>query len=154
MHGAGIIQGLEEKMINGNPSMYYEINLPLSNMTVTISTAKVDHLGIRSVIPRDDCQFIIENTEVSLDSIPDNWNKRYEYNQEKLKTGELGKAIEVYVCLFTRERQKGLSGMEKKLLSNAKHVLLSEISISYGIDKIAAEEMLRKIVAKYDKTSV
>ena len=134
--------------------MYYVLNFPLNNLTVTISNKKIEHLGIRSIMPQEECQGILDTTEVSFDAIPDNWNKRYEYNQEKLKTGQLDKAIEVYVCLFTRERSKGLSGQEKKLLSTAKQVIVSEIVVSYNIDKMQAEDLLRNIVAKYDKTEV
>ena len=152
MHGAGIVQNIEEKLIDGNPASYYVLNLPLGNMTVTVSTTKTEKLGIRPIISEEECATTLDNPEIILDAIPDNWTKRYEYNLAKLKSGKLSEAIEVYICLFTRERQKGLSGMEKKLLSTAKNVISSEIMVCYGIDRIKAEDFLRVIVDKHDQS--
>lgn len=148
MHGAGVIQNLEEKQVDGQTSTYYVLDIPIGNLTVTISSKKVNSLGIRYVCTKKECSDIIEGIDKIENNAPDNWNKRYEYNLEKIKSGELYKSLEVYLCLYNRERSKGLSGMEKKLLSTAKQVILSEIIISQGIDKPYAEEILKGIVEK------
>ena len=152
MHGAGIIQNIEEKEVDNQTSVYYVLTIPVGNLTVTISSKKTDVLGIRYIKTQEEILGIIDSFNQMPQGIPDNWNKRYEYNLEKIKTGELCQALEVYLSLYMRERMKGLSGIEKRLLSIAKQVILSELIVSQDTDKLSAENMLKGIVSRFNAT--
>ena len=154
MHGAGIIQNLEEKDIDGQVSVYYVVNIPIGNLTVTISSKKINSLGIRYVTTKEEALVILNNFTEIPQGIPENWNKRYEYNLEKIKSGEFGKVLEVYICLYLREKAKVLSGMEKKLLSSAKQIFLSELIISQNIRKDFAENMLENFIKKFEPQNI
>ena len=85
---------------------------------------------------------IINEVKKKESKVSENWNQRYKDNMDKIKTGEFDNVAEVYKILTLRERQKGLSGAEKKMLSNIKQIASSEISFSSNIEKPEAEELL------------
>ncbi|MGL4790245.1 MAG: hypothetical protein ACRCW1_02455, partial [Anaerotignaceae bacterium] len=65
-------------------------------------------------------------------------------NLEKIRSGNLGDVVEVTRNLMLRERERGLSGAEKKMLNNAKHIVGSEIAYSKKIGQDIAEDYLAK----------
>jgi len=142
MYGAGIIEDLEEKLIDGANQLYYVMNIPVGNLKIMVSASKAENLGIREVYDGNEVIDILENVvNVPID-MPENWNERYKSNLSKIKTGKLSEVVEVYRNLFLREKARGLSSAEKKLLSNAKQIVIGEISLSKNIDKEAAESIL------------
>ncbi|HDR7226326.1 TPA: transcription factor YdeB, partial [Bacillus toyonensis] len=50
MHGAGIIEAIEEKEFSGKKQLYYVIKMSISNMQVMIPTGKILSSNIRPVI--------------------------------------------------------------------------------------------------------
>ncbi len=144
MYGAGVIEGLEEKAIDGQTIMYYVMKIPVGNLKIMISANKAETLGIREVSGSDEVMSIIRDALPI--SMSDNWNQRYKENLERIKTGELMKVVEVFKTLIYRERLKGLSSVEKKLLGTAKQIILSEIIMSQNVDKEHAESILAETV--------
>ena len=149
MHGAGVIQNLEEKQINGEKSVYYVLNIPVNNLTVTISSKKANILRIRYASKKEEVINVLDNFSESQEEIPENWNKRYEYNLQKVKSGELEKVLQVYMSSYRREREKSLSGIEKKLLFAAKQTIISEIIVSHNIEKTEAETILKNTANRF-----
>ena len=49
MYGAGIIEGMEEKIIDGENKLYYILRIPVGNLKITISVKKADTLGLREI---------------------------------------------------------------------------------------------------------
>jgi CarD family transcriptional regulator len=76
-----------------------------------------------------------------------NWNRRYRANMEKIKSGNIFQIAEVVRNLALREREKGLSTGERKMLENAKHILVSEIVLSKDIKEEEAVEFIEKALA-------
>lgn len=72
----------------------------------------------------------------------DNWNKRYRDNLEKLKDGDLFEIARVTKTLIMRDRKKSLSNAERKMLSNAKTILISELVLSKNSSYSDIEDML------------
>lgn len=144
MHGAGVIEDLEEKNINGENITYYVMKLPVGNLTIMISINKAEALGIRGVTDSLEVMHIIKDTPPI--TMPDNWNQRYKENLERIKTGDLMKVVEVFKTLVFRERIKGLSSAEKKMLGTAKQIILSELIMTQDIDKEHAESILLETV--------
>ena len=59
-----------------------------------------------------------------------NWNRRYRANMEKIKTGDIFEVAEVVRNLSARDREKGLSTGERKMLENARQILISELVLA------------------------
>ncbi len=142
LYGAGTVKAVESKLIDGVKSNYYVLDVPVGNLMITVSVAKSEELGLRSINSRSEVIKIIHDAEPI--SMSGNWTQRYKDNMEILKSGDLFKIVEVYKTLMLRERVKSLSGAEKKLLTTAKHIILTEIILSQDTDKHSAEEMLNE----------
>ena len=140
MYGAGVIEGLEEKVIDGVTATYYILRISVGDLKIAVSTKKADMLGIRSVMDQSDVMDIIYNTEII--NMPDNWNQRYKENLERIKTGKLSEVVAVFKTLMTREKSRSLSSVEKKMLGNVKQIIISEIILSQDMTKEQAERVL------------
>jgi CarD family transcriptional regulator len=142
MYGAGIIGKLEEKQVDDKTNIYYVVTMPMGNLTIMVSALKAGELGIREINNKDVVVGIIKSVLDIPIEMSENWNQRHKDNMEKIKTGELLEVTLVYRNLLLRERERGLSSAEKKMLINAKHIILSEIIVSQDIDKSEAEQIL------------
>ncbi len=137
MHGAGEIVEVVKQTISGITNDYYVFRMPIGNMKVMLPVDKVDLIGIREIISNKKLNQLLDSIN-EMECIENaNWNKRYRENMEKLKTGCSTDVAEVIKALTLRDRDKGLSTGERKMLSTAKQILCSEIML---IKKVTAEE--------------
>ncbi|WP_243136873.1 CarD family transcriptional regulator [Alkaliphilus serpentinus] len=139
MHGAGIIEAIEEKEILGVKRKYYIMKMPLDDMRVMIPLDTIDGIGIRQVITQEEVQQVIQVLEADETNMPQNWNRRYRANMDRLKTGDIFEVAEVVKNLVLRDREKSLSTGERKILNNARQILLSEIILATDMSE---EEVL------------
>ncbi|MCL1883040.1 MAG: CarD family transcriptional regulator [Defluviitaleaceae bacterium] len=143
LYGAGIIEDIEEKEIDGELQTYYVLNIPVGNLKIMISAAKAASQRVRLIHTGDEMNSILSATaEVSM---PDNWNQRYKENMERVKSGELSQVSIVFYNLLLRERERGLSTAEKKMMTTAKQIILSELILSLDVEREKAEEILEDV---------
>ncbi|SHJ36549.1 transcriptional regulator, CarD family [Geosporobacter subterraneus DSM 17957] len=146
MHGAGIIEAIEEKEILGKKRKYYIMKMPLGDMKVMIPLDTVEDIGIREIISLSEVDQVIAVLSDDISKMPKNWNRRYRANMDRIKSGDIYEVAEVVRNLMLRDREKGLSTGERKMLSNAKQILVSEIVLARGIEEKAAEELINGAV--------
>lgn len=127
MHGAGVVEGIEEKLILGESKSYYILKVPFGDMKIMIPCDSTDSVGVREVICHSEMPVVEQALSSESTEMPGNWNRRYRDNMEKLKTGELAQVCEVVRNLMRVDQIKKLSTGEKKMLSNARQILLSEL---------------------------
>lgn len=143
MHGAGVIESIEEKEILGLTQKYYVLNIPVGSMKILVPMSKVDDIGIRDLsdesLIEDVLLILREGTDGEEES---NWNKRYRDNMSKLRTGDILNVADVVHALMVRERDKGLSTGEKKMLGGAKKILTSELILIKGWSQNYIDDIL------------
>lgn len=130
LHGAGVIESIVTKKINGQNRDYYVLNLPTGSMQVMVPVDTSDVIGVRPIVDQAKAEEIlgaIPGIEVEMTS---NWNKRYRENMLRIKSGNLLEVASVVKGLMQRERERGLSTGERKMLNSAKQILISEIVLS------------------------
>ncbi len=142
MHGAGVVQSIEEKEVLGEKHKYYTLMLPLRNMKVMIPMNNAGNMGIRGVIESEGFQDVIEILKADRTEMPDNWNRRYRSNMERLKSGKIDEVSAVVRNLVLLDREKGLSTGEKKMLNNAKQILVSELAFATDYDDVKIGEII------------
>lgn len=130
MHGAGVIEAIEHKELMGADKEFYILKLPIKNMKVMIPTDNAENLGVRRVVDKGVFNDVIDLLSQSKEIMPDNWNRRYRANLEKVKTGDIFEVAQVVRNLEILDREKGLSTGERKMLSNSKQILVSELTLS------------------------
>jgi CarD family transcriptional regulator len=146
MHGAGVVESIEDRLILGESRRYYILRLPIGEMTIMIPCDSTDNVGVREVIGKKELKFVDKALQGVTEEISGNWNRRYRDNMDKLKSGQLPNVCEVVRNLMRAERKKKLSMGEKKMLSNAKQILMSELILVSERDAVEIEEYITMLV--------
>ncbi len=148
MHGAGTIDSIEEKDILGEKQSYYILRMP-GEVKVMIPTAKAEEVGVRNIIDKNSADKVISVLEQNETDMDKNWNKRYRDNMDKMKSGDIYEIADVVRNLSFKQKEKGLSTGEKKMLNNAKQILVSELVLA----EHASQEEVEEIVENKINTS-
>ncbi|NPV71741.1 MAG: CarD family transcriptional regulator [Firmicutes bacterium] len=147
MHGAGVIEAIEEREVLGQKQEYYIMRLPVGDMKVMIPISSVDNVGLRQVIQETEVDKVFDVLKASRTKMSSNWNRRYRANLEKIKSGNIYEVAEVVRNLVLRDREKGLSTGERKMLDSARQILVSELVLAKGIEEKAANVLVDEVLA-------
>ncbi len=132
LHGAGVIEDIVEKRINGVLREYYIFRAPGCNIVIMIPLGACDDIGVRPVMGKRAAQDILENFNEIIPEVDSNWNRRYRDNMQRIKSGDLREVSSVVKGLMQRDRDRALSAGERKMLTAAKQILLSELGLATG----------------------
>ena len=121
---------------------YLTIKILHNDMTVMVPCENAHRAGLRRVIGEDDVKRVIDVLTGEVSDMPKNWNRRFKYNREKIKTGDVFELAEVVRNLAIREMEKGLSTGEKQMYTRAKKILASEFMYARDTDADGAEEYI------------
>lgn len=146
MHGAGTIDSIVSRRINGVNREYYELRLPIGEMRVMIPVESLTEIGVRPVISKEEAEAVWERLPVLTVEMTSNWNQRYRENMLRIKSGDLMEVAKVVKGLCLRDRQRSLSTGERKMLHNAKQILLSELVLAQSISFQDGERRLNEIL--------
>lgn len=144
MHGAGVVDEIVTRKVNGVLRDYYSLKLPVGGMLVMIPTENCGAIGVRSILSRVETERVlgeISGLQVEMDT---NWNHRYRENMERLKSGDLLEVAKVAKGLMIRDASRGLSTGERKMLHSAKQILISEIGLAQSISYQEAEDRIEQ----------
>lgn len=150
MHGAGVIETIEERSILDEKQSYYIIKMP-GEVKVMVPTAKAEEIGVRNIIDKETAGKVINVLEQDSTEMSMKWNKRYRDNVEKMKSGDIFEVADIVRNLSFKQKDKGLSTTEKKMLLNAKQILVSELVLAESKGKEEVEELVEnKINMSYE----
>ena len=151
MHGAGTIDAIEEKDILGEKQAYYILRMP-GEVKVMVPTAKAEEIGVREIIDKTSANKVFRVLEANETEMSMNWNKRYRDNMDKMKSGDIYEVADVVRNLSFKQKEKGLSTGEKKMLNNAKQILVSELVLTEHSSQEEIEEIVEnKINASFEE---
>lgn len=143
LHGAGVIVSIDERSILDEKQSYYTIKMP-GEVKVMVPTAKAEEIGVRSIIDKNSADKVFGILEKDSTEMSMNWNKRYRENMERMKTGNIYEVADIVRNLTFKQKDKGLSTGEKKMLLNARQILVSELVLAEEKDKNEIEELVDK----------
>ncbi len=146
MHGAGVIEDIEQKEILGKMQSYYVMRMPIGDMKVMVPMDNAVEIGMRDVICKAQAEKVLESFRNSETDVIQNWSKRFRDNMTRIKSGDIFEVSGVVKSLMLRDRRKGLSTGERKMLSNAKQILISEIVVATGITHDEIEQRLANMI--------
>ena len=144
-HGAGIITSIEEKECFGETHLYYLLNLAHSKLELNIPVDSADSIGLRPVMNPEEAEAVFVHLSMPCAINTMNWNKKHRENLDKLRTGNIMDAADVYKYLRLREKKRSLSTGEKKLLINSKNAIFSEIMLATDYSEEALTEKIDEI---------
>ncbi|MBP7072698.1 MAG: CarD family transcriptional regulator [Clostridia bacterium] len=128
-HGAGIIEGIEEKEVLGEKCKYYVIRIALGDMKVMVPINKTEFHGIRNITSKDRIDDIYNILSGETSCMCKNWSKRYRENEAIIRRGDVFEISELVKNLTVADRGKKLSTGEKRMLENVRQLLVSELML-------------------------
>jgi CarD family transcriptional regulator, regulator of rRNA transcription len=134
-HGAGTVIRREQRVVLSQEREYLTIQISHSDMIVNVPTENADRVGLRKIIDEEMVERVIRVLHGSGTTMPKNWNRRFKYNRDKMKTGDIFELAEVVRNLSLREQEKGLSTGEKQMFVKAKKILASELMYAREMDE-------------------
>ena len=147
-HGAAVIEDIETRTIKGEEKLYLVLRiLGQNDLVVRVPASNLDLVGVRDVVDDEGLENVFEVLRKTNVEEPSNWSRRYKAKLEKLHSGNVLKVAEVVRDLWRRERDRGLSAGEKRMLSKARQILVSELALAKKVADDRAEEMLDEVLA-------
>ncbi|HEY0486727.1 MAG TPA: CarD family transcriptional regulator [Mycobacteriales bacterium] len=146
-HGAALIEAIETRVIKGEEKKYLVLKVAQGDLTVRVPADNAEIVGVREVVGEEGLEKVFQVLRAPHTEEPTNWSRRYKANLEKLASGDVNKVSEVVRDLWRRDRERGLSAGEKRMLSKARDILVGELALAEGTDKDAAESMLDRVLA-------
>lgn len=145
-HGITVIKRIDERDVGGKKKSFYVLTVLENQMTIMVPTDNAEAVGLRSIISDTEVQKvykILKMRDVKIDQTT--WNRRYRDYMEKIKTGSIYEISEVLRDLFLLRHSKDLSFGERKMLDQAKALIVKEISIAKQTQEAVIEQEIQQI---------
>ncbi|HPG96729.1 MAG TPA: CarD family transcriptional regulator [Rectinema sp.] len=146
--GVGRIMEIREKTFNSQKTLYYIIYLEFSDMTVMVPVDKVEALGIRPLVSKEEAEIALDSISKAASTIPSDWKLRYQMNLDLLKKGSIMDIAAVVRSLYQRSKIKELPILERKLYESALNLLQDEIAFALDRPKEEIAAIIRENLDK------
>ena len=143
-HGAAVVERRETKEAFGKKQEYLVLRLAYGDLTLMVPADNTDGVGLREVINDEEVEEVFAVLRKKEARMPTNWSRRYKNHSEKLRSGDIYQVAEVVRNLSIRDKDKGLSAGEKRMLQRARQILVSELTFALGVDEETAELRLNE----------
>jgi CarD family transcriptional regulator len=146
-HGAALIEAIETRNVKGVEKVYLVLKVAQGDLTVRVPAENAEFVGVRDVVGAEGLERVFQVLRMPHTEEPTNWSRRYKANLEKLASGDVIKVAEVVRDLWRRERERGLSAGEKRMLAKARQILVSELALAENTNEDKAETILDEVLA-------
>src|SRR5437773_1897674 len=123
-HGAALIEAIETRTIKGEERKYLVLKVAQGDLTVRVPAENAEVVGVRDVVGQEGLDRVFEVLRAPHTEEPTNWSRRYKANGEKLASGDVNKVAEVVRDLWRRDKERGLSAGEKRMLATARQIVV------------------------------
>ena len=145
-HGAAIIEDISNREFRGETRRYLKLRVVHGDLTVNVPVESAPEVGLRQVVSKSDAKKVLKVLQEDESVMATNWSRRFKNNIEKLRSGDIFQVAEVVRNLTIRERERGLSAGEKRMVIKARQVLVSELMFANGCTEEKAEDMIDKVL--------
>ena len=154
LQGVGQIMAITERAFKGKQTQYYQIFLPVTDMTVMIPVGKAVEIGIRSIVPKEKAQEAFDIIASDFEPITADWKMRYQMNLDHLKSGDITDIALVVRNLYHRSKVKELPILERKLYDSAMKLLIDETAFSLDIHVSEVEKIVHERLEPLGKSAL
>lgn len=145
-YGVGKVVAVETKEIMGSKLEFYSVQILETGLKIMVPKAGMNQVGLRPIISQVDAQKVISILKVKDVKIDkQTWNRRSREYKEKINTGSVFEIAEVLRDLFLLKVDKELSFGERKMLDNARGLLMKELTLAVDKETLTAEEEVRQV---------
>ncbi|MGE0683224.1 MAG: CarD family transcriptional regulator [Candidatus Binatia bacterium] len=141
-HGVGVIEGIQEKNIQGMVHKFFILRILENGMIIMIPTDNVTSIGLRPIMSKEMVSQVyrILRRRKPIGDLA-HWNRRYRAYHEKIRTGSIVEIARILRDLLVLKAEKELSFGERTMLDTARNLLVKELAIAseHSEEKILAE---------------
>ncbi|MBN1289435.1 MAG: CarD family transcriptional regulator, partial [Actinobacteria bacterium] len=94
-HGAGVIERIEERDVNGENRRFFVLNLCSGDLKITVPEESTSDVGLRGIVSKNDINGVFDILGDEQSQMPANWNHRYKKNRDKIRSGDVCEVAEV-----------------------------------------------------------
>ena len=146
--GVGTIENISTRSFGTAFERFYLLRFGYNSVTVLVPFSNAANIGLRRVTKTREISRVLSYLATGNCIVNSDWKVRFKDNTEKMQSGDLLKAAEVFKGLLQIHLEKPLSFREKKMLERARHMLVSEISIARNVPEIHAVSLLQRSLLK------
>jgi CarD family transcriptional regulator len=149
VHGVAEVVAMEKRDIGGAQTSVYILKILDTGLKIMVPTANAGAVGLRELIGQKQVKevyAILKSRDVPRDT--QTWNRRYREYMEKIKTGSIFEIAEVLRDLCVLRATKDLSFGERRMLENARTLLVKEIAVAKGMAEPKVAEEIDAMFAK------
>jgi len=146
--GVGTVENISSRSFGSRFERFYLLRLTANSMTVMVPFSHVGQVGLRKVTRNGEIARVLGYLGERAVKSKIDWKDRFKENTDKMRHGSLLEMAEVLKTLLLLQAEKPLSFREKKMLERARHMLVTELSISRGLKEWEAVELLRSVLSK------
>lgn len=145
-HGAGIVESTERRELHGEPCDYLVLRMAYGDLTLLVPAERCQEVGVRDVVSGEDVERVLDVLRNTRGEKKGSWSRRFKENFERLRSGDVFLVAEVVRNLTVRGADGSLSAGERRMLVNAKQLLLSELSVAIGRSQAETDELIRDVM--------
>ena len=147
-HGIGTVENISTRSFGTQQERFYLLRLTYTSMTVMVPFSHVTEIGLRKVTRNGEVARVLDFLALGRCKRKGDWKDRFKENSDKMRHGSLLEIAEVLKTLLVLQTDKPLSFREKKMLDRARHMLITELSISRGLHEAEVVCLLERALAK------
>ncbi len=139
-HGLGEIIAIEHREIGGAKGEFYILRILDNGMRVMVPKTSAQAAGLRPVMTSKEADKVLETMkarEVAVDLQP--WSRRFRAYTEMIKSGQPHEVAKVLRDMYRLKFDKDLSFGERRLLDQAKSLLMKELAAAKGLTEAALQ---------------
>jgi CarD family transcriptional regulator len=133
-HGLGEITAIEHREIGGAKGEFFILRILDNGMRVMVPRTSAQAAGLRPVMSTKEADKVLETMrarEVAVDLQP--WSRRFRAYTEMIKSGSPHEVAKVLRDMYRLKFDKELSFGERRLLDQAKSLLMKELAAAKGV---------------------
>ncbi len=145
-HGVGEVTAIEQREIGGTRTTFYILRILDNAMKVMVPTSAATQVGLRAVMTDKEANNILSTMrarEVAVDVQP--WSRRFRVYTEMIKSGSPIEIAKVLRDMNRLKFDKDLSFGERRLLDQARGLLLRELALAKKKTEADMAEEIRLI---------
>jgi CarD family transcriptional regulator len=148
-HGVGVINAIDALELGGTKGMFYRLQIIDNGLRLLVPVAAAGSAGLRPIMSAKEADKVLDTLkarEVAVDVQP--WSRRFRTYTEMVKSGQAIEIAKVLRDISRLRSDKDLSFGERRLLDQARSLLLKELSLAKNIPEEAMTEKLAKMFAE------
>jgi CarD family transcriptional regulator len=145
-HGVGEVTAIEQREIGGTRTVFYILRILDNSMKVMVPRSAATQVGLRAImsdLEASDILATMRAREVAVDVQP--WSRRFRVYTEMIKSGSATEIAKVLRDMNRLKFDKELSFGERRLLDQARSLLLKELALAKKKTEAEMAEEIRQI---------